>query len=113
MEVRRTLRELKRLPDTLNTPDDVFGIVLDPGIDPSPGTATASVARSGVYDATQLLVDSSVTLADFADRLRERGIFLEKLEMVGIIPVPEMATVAANPTSAHATVEPEQPLNPS
>jgi hypothetical protein len=65
----------------------VFGIVLDPGIDPSPGTATASVARSGVYDATQLLVDSSVTMADFADRLRERGIFLEKLEMVGIIPV--------------------------
>ena len=68
------------------TPDDVFGIVLEPGIDPSSGGATASVARSGVYDATQLLVDDSVTLAEFADRLRERGIFLEKLEMVGIIP---------------------------
>jgi hypothetical protein len=43
----------------------------------------------------------------YADRLRERGIFLEKLEMVGIIPVPEMATVAP-------TINPiEQPLNPS
>ena len=51
------------------------------------GTATASVARSGVYDATQLLVDPSATLADFADRLRERGIFLEQGPMVGIIPV--------------------------
>ena len=36
------------------TPDDVFGIVLEPGIDPTNGEATASVARSGVYDATQL-----------------------------------------------------------
>jgi hypothetical protein len=68
-------------------PDDVFGIVLEPAIDPSSGDATASLARSGVYDATQLLVDDSVSLRDFADRLRERGIFLEKLEMVGIIPV--------------------------
>jgi hypothetical protein len=65
--------------------DDVFGIVLDPVIDPLSGGATASVGRSGVYDATQLLVDDSASLADFADRLRERGIFLEKLEMVGII----------------------------
>lgn len=37
----------------------MFGIVPEPGIDPSSGTATASVARSGVYDATQLLVDDS------------------------------------------------------
>ena len=37
----------------------------------SSGTATASVARSGVYDAVQLLVDPSVSLRDFADRLRE------------------------------------------
>jgi hypothetical protein len=65
--------------------------------------ATASVARSGVYDATQLLLDESVSLRDFADRLRERGIFLEKLEMVGIIPVPEMARSATA----------EEPLNPS
>jgi hypothetical protein len=64
--------------------DDVFGIVLDPVIDPS-SRATVSVGRSGVYDATQLLVDPSVTLADFADRLRERGIFLEKLQLVGVI----------------------------
>jgi hypothetical protein len=68
-------------------PDDVFGIVLEPGIDPTGGYATASVARSGVYDATQLLVDDFASLAEFADRLRERGIFLEKLEMIGIIPV--------------------------
>jgi hypothetical protein len=85
------------------TPDDVFGIVLDFGITPTGGSATASVARSGVYDAVQLTVDPSATLRDFADRLRERGIFLEKLEMVGIIPVPEMATVAST----------EQPMNPS
>jgi len=45
-------------------------------------------------------VDDSASLRDYGDRLRERGIFLEKLEMVGIIPVPEMATA-------------EQPLNPS
>jgi hypothetical protein len=63
-------------------PDDVFGISLEPVIDPSSGGATASVARSGVYDATQLRVDPSTTLRDFADRLRERGIFLEKLELV-------------------------------
>jgi|SRR6516162_1349236 len=81
-------------------PDEVFGIVLEPGIDPNGGYATASVARSGVYDATRLLVDDSASLRDYGDRLRERGIFLEKLEMVGIIPVPEMATA-------------EQPLNPS
>ena len=88
-------------------PDEVFGIVLEPGIDPNGGYATVSVARSGVYDATQLVVDDSVELKDFADRLRERGIFLEKLELVGIIPVPEMATVepTINPT--------EQLLNPS
>jgi hypothetical protein len=55
-------------------PDDVFGIVLEPGIDPTK-MATASVARSRVYDATQLLVDDSVSLRDFADRLRERGSF--------------------------------------
>jgi hypothetical protein len=89
-------------------PDDVFGIVLDPGIDPSPGTATAGVARSGVYDATQLLVDSSVTLADFADRLRERGIFLEKLEMVGIIPVPTMATPQEQPTKKVKAENPKE-----
>ena len=102
-----------RLPDGSMTlagsqgsgPDDVFGIVLEPGIDPSSGGATASVARSGVYDATQLLVDDSVELKDFADRLRERGIFLEKLEMVGII-MPTKAT-AEEPTMA------EQPMNPS
>jgi hypothetical protein len=65
------------------TADDVFGIVLEPWIDdPSSGGATASVARSGVYDAQQLLVDDSASLRDFADRLRERGIFLEKLELV-------------------------------
>jgi hypothetical protein len=86
----------------------VFGIVLDPGIDPSPGTATASVARSGVYDATQLLVDSSVTMADFADRLRERGIFLEKLEMVGIIPVPTMATPQEQPTKKVKAQNPKE-----
>jgi len=86
-------------------PDDVFGIALNLVIDPDAGYATTSVARSGVYDATQLVVDESVELQDFADRLRERGIFLEKLEMVGIIPVPELATVAPQST--------EQPLNPS
>jgi hypothetical protein len=85
----------------------VFAIVLDFGIDPTGAGATASVARSGVYDSTQLLVDPSVELRDFADKLRERGIFLEKLEMVGIIPVPEMATVAPQ----HSTTE--QPMNPS
>jgi hypothetical protein len=62
------------------------------------------VARSGVYDAVQLTVDPGVQLRDFADRLRERGIFLEKLEMVGIIPVPTVSP----------TIDPtEQPLNPS
>jgi hypothetical protein len=85
----------------------VFGIVLDFGLNPSGRGATASAARFGVYDAVQLTVDPSAELKDFADRLRERGIFLEKLEMVGIIPVPEMATVAANPTML------EQPQNPS
>ena len=84
-------------------PDEVFGIVLDLAIDPSAGTQTASVARSGVYDATQLTVDPGAQLADFADRLREIGIFLEKLEMVGIIPVPLKA----------AQEKIEQPLNPS
>ena len=84
-------------------PDDVFGIALDFEIDPTGGGATASVARSGVYDATQLLVDPSVELRDFADTLRERGIFLEKLQMVGIIPVPEMAKVVST----------EQSMNPS
>jgi hypothetical protein len=62
--------------------DEVFGIVLDPVIDPSSGGATASVSRSGVYDVTQLLVDDSASLRDYADRLRERGIFLEKLEIM-------------------------------
>jgi glycine/D-amino acid oxidase-like deaminating enzyme len=52
-------------------------------IDPTGGGAVASVARSGVYDATQLRVDPSATLRDFADRLRERGIFLEKLPIRG------------------------------
>jgi hypothetical protein len=66
-------------------PDDVFGISLEPVIDPSSGGAVASVARSAVYDATQLRVDPSATLRDFADRLRERGIFLEKLELVGSV----------------------------
>ena len=60
-----------------------LGLFLEPGIDPSGGGATASVARSGVYDATQLLVDESASLRDYADRLRERGIFLEELELVG------------------------------
>jgi len=84
-------------------PDDVFGIALEPGIDPVSGYAIASVARSGVYDATQLLVDDSASLRDYGDRLRERGIFLEKLEMVGIIPVPEMAAVAPVPTPTEST----------
>jgi len=64
-------------------PNDVFGISLEPVIDPTGGGAVASVARSGVYDATQLRVDPSATLRDFADRLRERGIFLEKLPIRG------------------------------
>jgi hypothetical protein len=83
--------------------DDVFGITLEPVIVPR-GGGVASVARSGVYDATQLLVDPSATLADFAHKLRERGIFLEKLEMVGIIPA-----IAPVQTSS----EPEQQENPS
>ena len=56
-------------------PDDVFGIVLNFGTDPSSGGATASVARSGVYDAVQLTVDPGVELRDFADRLRKKGSF--------------------------------------
>ena len=72
-------------------PDDVFGIILDPIV----GNGTASVARSGVYDAVQLTVDPSASLRGFADRLRERGIFLEKLEMVGVIPVPTNADCCA------------------
>ena len=80
-----------------------FGILLDVAIDPSSGAATASVARSGVYDATQLAVDPSAQLEDFADRLREIGIFLKKLEMVGIIPVPLQAPIEKT----------ERPLNPS
>ena len=62
----------------------MFGIVLEPGIDPNGGYATASVARSGVYDATQLLVDESASLADFADRLRERGIFLKSCRWLAL-----------------------------
>jgi hypothetical protein len=51
----------------------------------------------------ELLVDDSVSLADSADRLREIGIFLEKVEMIGII----MPTAAAEPTTA------EQPMKQS
>jgi hypothetical protein len=78
-------------------PDEVFGIVLNFMVNPEGGFATASVGRSGVYDATQLVVDPRTDLSAFADRLRERGIFLEKLPMLGIIPVPEMASVAPTP----------------
>jgi hypothetical protein len=60
----------------------VYGIVLDPVIDPTQPNPTASVARSGVYDATMLRVDASTTLAVFAEQLRVIGIFLEKLPLV-------------------------------
>lgn len=58
-------------------PDSVFGIVLDYAMDANAGLAV-SVARSGVYDATQLIVDPSVSLEQFEDQLRIKGIFLQR-----------------------------------
>jgi hypothetical protein len=66
----------------LSTAADVYGIVLDPAVDPTVANAEATVARSGVYDATTLRVNAGSTLASFADQLRRVGIFLEKLALV-------------------------------
>lgn len=64
-------------------PAEAYGIVLDNHIDPAvSGGARASIARSGVFDATQLMVDATVQLRNFADQLRVVGIFLEKLPLV-------------------------------
>ncbi len=61
------------------TPADVWGVVLDYQIDPAAPESTASVARSGVFDATQLVVDAGQNLAEYEIRMRDRGLFIEKL----------------------------------
>ena len=48
----------------------------------NPEIQTCSVARSGVFDATSLHVAEGSTLADFEERLRELGMYLEKLPLV-------------------------------
>ena len=64
-------------------PADAYGILLDYAINPvTQPNVNATVARSGVFDATMLRVDASVTLAAFAPQLRSIGIFLEKLNLV-------------------------------
>jgi hypothetical protein len=85
----------------LSTADTVYGIILDVVVDPTKPNPTASVARSGVYDATALRVDASTNLAAFADQLRVIGIFLEKLALVSTGAV--AATTTATATDNHHT----------
>jgi hypothetical protein len=71
--------------------DSVYGIVLDTAVPSAlnPEVQTCTVARSGVYDATSLTVAEGSSLADFEERLRELGIFLEKVALVpSVTPAP-------------------------
>ena len=63
------------------TPDTVYGIVLEHFVDPTAPDAFASIGRSGVYNATQLVVDAGKDLNDFEEKLRNKGIFLEQLSL--------------------------------
>ena len=64
--------------------ETVYGVVLDSSVPSAlnPEIQTCSVARSGVFDATSLHVAEGSNLKDFEERLRELGIFLEKLPLV-------------------------------
>jgi hypothetical protein len=65
------------------TPDQCYGILLDYAWNAgSLPVDTVTVARSGVFDATQLRVGGTVTLAQCESQLRLIGIFLEKLALV-------------------------------
>jgi hypothetical protein len=66
----------------LSTAAMVYGIVLEPSIDPTAANPFATVARSGVYDATVLRANAGTTIASLADDLRNKGILLEKLALV-------------------------------
>jgi hypothetical protein len=69
-----------------STAAQAYGIVLDASIDPTvQPTPTATVARSGVFNAVYLSVDPSVQLSAFADQLRLIGIFVEQLANVGVV----------------------------
>lgn len=60
-------------------PADVWGIVLDFQVDSTTPEASVSCARSGVFDATQLVLDAGQNLNDWEVPMRDRGLFLEKI----------------------------------
>lgn len=83
--------------------EDVYGVVLDFQVDPTrdaPAITTCSVARSGVFNAEQLIVNNDANLKDYEDRLREIGIFLEKLELL-----PPPAGARSQPSTIKESIE--------
>jgi Bacteriophage lambda head decoration protein D len=76
------------------TEANAYGILLDPSIDTAAafgdGSVTGSVAKSGTFNGSALIVPTGVDAGLIAVALRGRGIFVE-----GPITVPAAAAVAA------------------
>jgi hypothetical protein len=96
---------------TAGTEGQAYGVLLDPAIDTgaafSDGTVTGSIAKSGTFKGSALLVPVGVDAGLISVALRGRGIFIE-----GSIPVPVAAVFSeAEPVGAETkgpTTEPEE-----
>lgn len=97
---------------TAGTEAQAYGVLLDPAVDTgaafSDGTVTGSIAKSGTFKGSALIVPAGVDAGLIAVALRGRGIFVE-----GSIPVPAAMAFSDEEEPAKAetkgpTTEPEE-----
>jgi Bacteriophage lambda head decoration protein D len=84
-----------------------YGVLLDPAIDTgaafSDGSVTGSIAKSGTFKGSALIVPAGVDAGLIAVALRGRGIFVE-----GPITVPAAAAVLEEERDEHRRAEDER-----
>ena len=101
----------KLVPLTTTTEANAYGVLLDPSIDTgaafSDSTVTGSIAKSGTFKGSALIVPTGVDAGLIAVALRGRGIFVEG----PITPGATTLSVEAEeePTSAETTEHEERP----
>lgn len=94
---------------TAGTEAQAYGVLLDPAIDTaaafSDGTVTGSIAKSGTFKGSALLVPAGVDAGLISVALRGRGIFVE-----GAI-TPGATTLAAEPEATEEPASTEEPVD--
>ena len=92
---------------TAGTEAQSYGVLLDPSVDTggafSDGTVTGSIAKSGTFKGSALIVPAGVDAGLIAVSLRGRGIFVE-----GSIPVPAAMAFSKEEPVSETKAEPEE-----